>query len=270
VQVRSSTHGTSWSSPSSSSAGTSLAPSIASMGSTLYMIYKSGGSGATHIHERTSTNGTSWSNIIETSIATSGAPSLASGQLSTGNTNALVMAYPTSDSPPNVASRVSTSGTGWSSTASGPSVSISGSPSVGWFVINSVGNFYLAFAPHSSPGQIQIWRSTSVTSSSINWGTGAIATISAVSGAADPCLFAYNGLLFLAFNDGSGNVWLCSSANGSAWSGYEKITQQITSVTSSYAPALGAASTGALVIAYLSSRDSNNVRALTTVIPSQS
>jgi Caspase domain len=257
VYARTSTDGATWSSRTSTGAGTGLSPALAPLGSTLYLAYKSGAaSGYTTIHTRTCRGG-AWSDLMETNVSTSGAPALGSGPTSDGRSTVLAMAYPNST---NTCVRVSTNGSTWSS-AGGPGTASSGTPSVCWFG----GSLYLAFVSGSS-GNIEIYKATSVTTTATAWSSTPTAVLSAIAGCANPCLFAYNGLLFLSANDTSQNAWLGSTSDGASWSGFSELTSQVPSVTTGIGAALGAASTGALVLGYVASSD-GQVRSLPTVIP---
>ena len=99
------------------------------------------------------------------------------------------------------------------------------------------GTLYLAFTTTGTIPGVSVYRLPGTT-----WVETADLTPLAdtcPAGLAAPALGAYNGRLFLACKDaGSTDVWLCSSADGQSWSGYEELSGQLPDVATATNPAV--------------------------------
>jgi hypothetical protein len=56
----------------------------------------------------------------------------------------------------------------------------------------------------------------------------------------NPGFCVYGDRLYLAFTDADQNVWICSSSDGTSWSGFAQLPQQVAGVMTRVNPALAA------------------------------
>jgi hypothetical protein len=236
IHVRSSTSGSSWGAANGAGVGgVQVAPAIAALGSTLYMVYNTADRNQ-DLAYLTSSDGVRWSSPINTSATSSGAPALAT--FTSGSSSVLCLAYQLGGDTTRMHTRVWT-GSGWSSSATDPgATSVAGAPALAGFA----SALFLAF-PDTS-GRIQVYRTTGVSTTGISWPSSGnpIATLTPPAGSSwsAPGLGVWNGQLVLTFRDSNGAVWAAFSSNGFDWSGYQNLSSQILAIGTSGAPAAAA------------------------------
>jgi len=114
----------------------------------------------------------------------------------------------------------------------------------------------LVLAVQGSSGTVEVYQS----SDGMNW-TG---PVTLYPGLGNPSITAYKGFLYIACQDAQSNVWICSSPDGTIWSGYGALSAQVSKVTTNTAPALCPASSSTLVLAYVDTT-SEQAKSITAV-----
>lgn len=239
LHMRSSSNGTTWSARTETGVtGAHFGPAIATLEATLHLVYSDG----TNLKEITSTDGVRWTSSTSTGARSSGSPALAA--VVNGTTSTLCLAYQATSPTSEIQTRA-WSGSTWSS-ASTAMTSATGAPSLA--ALGS--SLYMAVA--TSTG-IAVLRAQSVSGTGVTWPStyAPIATLTPPSGQtwSEPGLSVWQGQLALSFKDRNNHVWACFSSDGVSWSGYQDLTVQISTVTTTVAPAVGALGT-TLVLAF--------------------
>ncbi len=239
LSVRSSTDGVTWSNAATTSVtDAQFAPGFASLGETLFLLY-SDTSNPNQLRQITSLDGVNWTSSTNTGATSSGSPSLATVEASE---NILCLAYQSNSNSAHIHTRA-WDGRNWSS-ATTAATNAAAAPSLA----SLNGSLYAAVATSNN---IQIFQASSVSTSGITWSSSAVATITPPSGARwnNPHLGTWQGQLVLSFFDADSQLWACFSEDGVMWSGFQNLSSQIPSVTTTLAPAVGSLGT-TLVIGF--------------------
>lgn len=205
-------------------------PALAAVEPQLYLAYQSSNQ---HILLASSSDpaGNGWTPLGDTAMVTSDG-----GFALAGMNGALYLAYlDPRTGYPSVCVRSGGGAASWTGVG-GVSIAGSGTPALAAFD----GVLYLAFTTTATIPSVKVYRS-----SGSQWvETADLTPLSLVceAGFRAPALGAWNGRLFLACRDASSSydVWLCSTSNGTTWSGYEDLTDQNPDVKASIHPALAA------------------------------
>lgn len=184
-----------------------------------------------------------------------------SGFALAGASSALYLAYLSAANAPAVAQAADESGTRWNSLPAISGATASGTPALAWFN----GALYLAFTTADAAPSVKVFRlqgSAWVPSADLAPLLGACPR-----GIHAPALGVFNGRLFLACLDaGSNDVWLCSSADGATWSGYEDLTTRCPQITTQTNPALCAVGSS-LYLAWAAPPGASQVWTLCSLTP---
>lgn len=210
---------------------------LAAVGSTLYLAMQDGAGDICLTSSSTPATG-SWSALASTGITL---PSGAAGGFAlAGSDSQLYLAYlayskTVEGNLLNVARWEGGSFSTWSAPSTVAGVAAAGTPALAAFN----GTLYLAFTTTETTPNVRLFRHDGT--AWVESGNLAPLRDACRGGLRAPALAAYNGRLFLTCLDAdSTDVWLCSSADGVTWSGYEDLSGQIPDLLTATNPALGA------------------------------
>lgn len=199
-----------------------------------------------------------WNTLADTGIPL---PSDPGAFALAGTSSQLYLAYLAGGGVPTVVRWGGGSYTDWQSLGTVSGVTASGTPALA--VLGDT--LYLAFTTADTTPAVRVFRLAGTT-----WTETADLTPlleACPSGVRAPALGVFGGFLFLACLDaGSSDVWLCSTADGSTWSGYEDLSTRCPEVQTDTNPALGAVGS-TLYLGYVSSQNAGEVYTLCTNIP---